>query len=248
MDLLHGKTMNAIMVCVDYADLLAITLPYNRHHFERVVIVTTDKDEATHKIAAQHNAEVFATQSFYEKDCVFNKWKALEEGLTFMKRYGWICLMDADVLWPENATIEGFVKDNLYTPFRRMYDPIKLPLPAESQWGNYPMHRNIAEWAGYSQIFHAQDKHLGSVPWHETNWKHAGGADSFFQRKWPNDRKLRPSWEVLHLGAAGENWCGRATPYVDDTTHPQANQRREQLHKFRRGRVPGPHRFDHEKT
>ena len=39
--------MNAILVCVDYSDLLAITLPHNRHHFNKVMVVTTPEDKDT---------------------------------------------------------------------------------------------------------------------------------------------------------------------------------------------------------
>lgn len=240
--------MRAILVCVDYADLLALTLPWNRHHFKEVMVVTSLADEPSILVAQQHGAKVYATDSFYSDGATFNKWRALEEGLDSFGREGWLCIMDADVLWPKKLP-EDFqpVAGNLYTPRRRMFTDLTKPLPAEFDWPIFPLHRQEREFAGYSQIFHASDPVLGHAPWHETNWRHAGGADSFFQAKWPERNKVRPSWEVLHLGEAGQNWCGRATPYLDGSQHPEATKRLKQVRTFIAGRRTGIHRFDGEK-
>lgn len=225
--------MRAILVSVDHADLLNITLPYNRHHFEEVMVVTIPGDSSIQ--VAQHNsASIFTTTAFYDDGAMFNKWKALEQGLDAFGRHGWLCLMDADILWPKNAFLEPNM-GHLYTPLRRMLYDIHN-IPQEEEWKKLPIHRNIAEWAGYSQIFHAEDVHLGQPPWHQINWRHAGGADSFFQLKWPTTCKIRPSWEVLHLGQSGVNWCGRSTPYLDGSIHVQSQKRQEQLRKFIRSR------------
>jgi hypothetical protein len=42
--------MKAIMVCVDYGDLLSLTLPYNKHHFEQMLVVTAPRDRETQNI------------------------------------------------------------------------------------------------------------------------------------------------------------------------------------------------------
>lgn len=233
-------------------------------------------------MAAQYNFDTYGTNAFYDNGAVFNKWAALEEGLDVLGRKGWICLMDADVVWPEKVTL-NLEPGKLYSPLRRMhesygqgYDPkcpkcfgngilhtigdnftldrrtslcdCRLSLPPERDWWQFPIHRNIAEWAGYTQIFHADDLVLGQPPWHEVDWKHAGGADSFFQAKWKLVDRIRPEWEVLHLGPAGTNWCGRATPYLDGTVPEGAEEKRKQVHEFfsrRRGRDAD--RFAHEK-
>jgi hypothetical protein len=275
--------MNAILVSVDYSDLLAITLPYNRHHFNRVMVVTRPNDfHNVFPIAQANQAVVYTTDAFYRDGAVFNKWAALEEGLTWMGREGWICIMDADVLWPKKLIVHregellglgipvlggaehGIIlrTGQLCTPRRRMWrswpdNPLPIRLsdfwlgghraPGEEHWEEFPLHRNEVEFAGYSQIFHADDPVLGSPPWHQTNWKHAGGADSFFQAKWVQANKIRPPFEVLHLGPAGQNWCGRATPYLDGTTPENAGEKIAQVGRFLRGRTYGPGRFDGEK-
>jgi hypothetical protein len=217
----------AILVSVDYSDILSLTLPYNRHHFDEVMVVTCPEDAAI-EIAVKNGCHVFVTDLFWSKGASFNKWGALEHALDIYGRHGLLCVMDADVFWPRVAPVE-VPKGKLFGPLRRMMPTpppgcaFSLP-PPEEHWGKWPVHRNINEWAGFSQIFWADDFHLGKRPWHE-EWLHAGGGDSFFQAKWPRAEKIRPGWEVLHIGGAGENWFGRSTPYLDGTRHPKAFER-----------------------
>lgn len=230
--------LRAALVSVDYADLLGVTLPYNRHHFDEVLVVTTPDDWETHAICGQHDVVVYVTSSFYDEGAVFNKWKAFEEGLDRFGREGWMCLMDADVLWPRDAAFHvGELEiGNLYGPLRRMWYEPTPEIPPEEKWGQLPMHPQQSEWAGFTQIFHAGDPRLGEPPWHETTWRHAGGGDSFFQLKWPKENKHRLDWQVLHLGQAGHNWCGRATDYIDGTENPHLQKRYSQTRQFIRGR------------
>lgn len=223
--------MKAILVSVDYFDLLSLTLPWNRHHFDEVWVVTSVRDEATQRVAMAHGANLVLTDLFYADGAHFNKWRALEHGLDQMGRSGWICVMDADVCWPKavNLTLKPGC---LYTPERRNA-PLLPEIPLEESWSRYPLHRN-KEFAGWTQIFHADDPVLGKPPWYETDWTHAGGADSFFQRKWPGSHKIRPGFEVLHLGERGVNWCGRSSAFLDGTRPEDADQRRKTLFSLRK--------------
>lgn len=278
--------MRAILVCVDFADLLSITLPYNRHHFERVMVVTSHADGPNVlPVALANSAEVLCTDLFYADGATFNKWRALEWALDLYGREGWLCLIDADVLWPKSVKVaeEGdrwlaveapterglemqvVPRGHLCSPLRRMWSEWpRLPpgflttnvvggslVLEEQHWSKLPIHRNVAEWAGYTQIFHASDPHLGQPPWHETDWRHAGGADSFFQAKWPAQNKVRPPFEVLHLGEAGVNWMGRVTGYADGTLHPHGQVRRQRVlamwRERRRRERTGEARFGPEK-
>lgn len=235
-----SKHLNAILVSVDYADYLALTLAYNRHHFQRVVIVTAPFDYATEHVAAEHDTECHSTMAFYANGALFNKWKALEEGLDVLGRDGWLCIMDADVCWPKSLPDFTAQAGCLYTPFRRMA-PAMPEIPPEADWTRlFQRHRIIRDFSGYTQIFHASDPVLGAPPWHQTDWRHAGGADTFFQAKWPTPQKVRPPFEVLHLGEPGTNWCGRASLYLDGTPPPQADARKESLMAFMRERRQHP--------
>lgn len=272
--------MNAIMVCVNYTDLAAITIPYNRHHFDRVCIVTdlSVDDRKLVELAIANDCEVYHTCAFTADGATFNKWRALEEGLDEfgLRAPGWLCIMDADVLWPKEISLclagttpEYYgkplhpivYKGQLCSPLRRMWNDWPMyqgekgwqrdrPI-TEEEWKLFPIHRNVAEWAGYSQIFHTSDPVLGPAPWHQIDWKHAGGADSFFQAKWAPANKVRPPFEVLHLGPAGQNWYGRASTLADGTEPEGAAGKREQINQIWRGRAirraEGKDQFEGEK-
>src|SRR3990172_1042499 len=196
--------MRAITVAVDYLDLLAITLPYNRHHFDDFMVVTSppERDKGIIQLATALKCRVHVTDAFYRNNAVFNKWLALEEALDAFGRHDWTVLLDADILWPRKLPEFPKAIGCLYTPFRRIaidYRSFADGVPPESQWARFRLFKEY-EYAGYSQIFHADDRHLPAPPWHETDWVHAGGADSFFQRLWPDVEKIRPPFTVLHLG------------------------------------------------
>lgn len=255
--------MRAVVVCVDMWDLASLTLRWNAHHFESVMVVTSPSDIRTRDLCHSLRDEglpidTYVTDSFYANNALFNKWRALEEALDFMGRFGWLCIMDIDVLWPK-MILEGFLtkeledhffyRGYLYTPRRRMCCTIPQEVPAEETWKDYPLHHQEVEWAGYSQIFHADDEVLAPPPWHDINYTSAGTADSFFQAKWPKERKIRPGFEVLHLGESGVNWCGRTTAYADGTLPEGAELRAKNLRDMlnaRRGKV-GDARFEHER-
>jgi len=112
--------------------------------------------------------------------------------------------MDADIFLPKVIPTTQFTPEYLYTPHRRMSNG----LVPECRWDEQAEVRNKRDWNGYCHIFHSLDSHLPKpTPWYETNWKHAGGADTFFQARWGNNR-IRPDFEVLHVGQPGTNWCG----------------------------------------
>lgn len=202
----------AILVSVNYGDLLGLTLPFNRHHFEEVMVVTTPEDKVTQDVAIANGADLHATNAFYDDGADFNKWKALEEGLTVFGRHGWLCLMDADIVFPPELPRVEYLCGRLYSPYRHVihsFDTATIDLTEVYNSRHlFPIYQE-REWAGYTQIFHADDPVLPCPPWHEQNWRHAGGADSAFQNLWSKYDKIRLPWNVLHLGDPGYNWCGR---------------------------------------
>lgn len=239
------QKLRALIICVDFSDLLAITLPYNRHHFEEVLVVTTPTDKQSQNVARNCGADVYETDSFYEPGAVFNKWSPLEEGLDVMGREGWICLIDADILWPKTLPAFELKPDCLHGPKRRVMTNSFATIPDD--WSEFPFYLpNSKLIAGYSQIFHADDPHISEPPWHETNWVHAAGADSYFQQQWPRRNRLRLPFATLHLGEVGVNWCGRTSPYADGNLPEEAERRMEVLLKMVK-RIGYPRRGPHER-
>lgn len=233
--------IRAITVSVDYADILAMTLPSHRSFVESTMVVTTGRDERTIEVARQYGAQTHVTDAFYRREAKFNKFAALEEALDAMGREGWILIIDADIVIPVNRPAFTMKPGFLYTAHRRIKSDISDGVPEQRLWKNtYKRPMKNEEFCGYFQLFHADDAVLGPAPWHETNWTWAGGADSYFHAKWPDTKKIRPPFEVLHLGKIFKNWTGRVTPYADGSVDPQAAERAEisdRLFESRKGKA-----------
>jgi len=243
--------MIAFTVCVDYADILELTAEKNRHHFAEWLIVTTPDDEQTISLCSRFALTPVLTNCFYDDGADFNKWKGLNIALSSRKHLScWFAVLDADVVWPRTVD-QSFLKiGRLYTPQRRMYPSIQ-EIPAESEWLN---HRPVnEEFAGFTQIFHSSDprsrQSKSSNCFYDENWRHAGGADTFFQQRWPDALKVRPPFTVLHLGDDGKNWCGRTTAYRDGKMPVAAEDRRAKMesYKLQRQRKPRHIRYEAEK-
>jgi hypothetical protein len=222
------KDIRAITVCVDYSDLLDMSLARNKQHFKSLTVVTHPRDEKTIKVAVRHEADVFQTEVFYDRGADFNKFAAMEKGLDHLGRTGWLAILDADILLPPLIPDWQPSEGCLYVPHRRMFPTVPIcsdQIPDFNLWGKYRYPMANEEFAGYCQIFHADDPMLGPAPWHETDCTWAGGPDSGFHQKWPVQRKVRPPFEVLHLGPSFQNWAGRVTKYADGSVPPEADQR-----------------------
>jgi hypothetical protein len=248
-----ASSLEAIMVSVDYWDILSVTLPWNQQHFSRILLCTTPGSKDS-EVARAHGAEVFETDAFYRRPMpdgsfqqdksLFRKWLGLNEAVDHFNPQGWVALIDADVLWPKSLDIReagnhlvlrswpvpSYVqRGQLCGPFRRMA-PWPLPdgIPPEIRWSRYPFHPQQREWAGFSLVFHAEDPVLNR-PWFDGSWSSCSGGDSEFQARWHPRDKIRPPWSVLHLGSDHVNWRGRVQPYRDGSSPQEASLRRAAL-------------------
>lgn len=243
--------MKAVTVSVGFDDLLALALPRAARHFREILVVTTPEDVATQAVVARTiSARCHLTRVFTARSARFNKGAALEEGFDALGRDGWFVVLDADIILPEAIRWPALEVGVLYSPLRRMA-PWPLPggaLPPDGEWtARYPLHPQQHEWAGFFQLAHADDPALRERPWYPTDFTHAGTCDSLYQARWPASRKVRLPFEVLHLGEAGRNWLGRATPRADGTVPEGSAERQAELRQLIRRRVPGPGRYDHER-
>lgn len=199
--------MRALTVCVGFSDYLSVTLPKNRHNWSEVMIVTTPADTETIRVAKACRARLHLTDVFHADGAKFNKFAAIEEALDSFGRHGWIALVDADVIWPEVVPTK-FEEGNLYGPIRRLWTDERTPIPDESRWGG--LHHGRTDcFEGFTQIFHADDSVLGKQPWHRIDLPDAGAGDGYFADKWPQSRRVRTEWDVLHIGESRIHWEGR---------------------------------------
>lgn len=234
--------IKSITVCVEFDDLLAITLPRNKRHFTHTLIVTSSADTRTQQLAARHGCECYVTDAFYERSALFNKGAAMEEGFDELGRNGWICVWDADIVMPSKMIFPKLEIDCLYTPVRCLLeDPSTFRDGLD--WDSLPIATQPGEFPGHFQLFHAT---AVEPPWYGTDWTSAGGCDSDFQAKFPASKWRRPSFKVLHLGPEGmpamdtrigENWTGRVSRRIDTAKLPtQAVARKARVRQLARER------------
>ncbi len=214
--------IEAVTVCVNYADFLARTLPTVRSQVDAMAVVTAPFDADTARLAAGHGCSVLATDAFYRGDA-FNKGRALEEFFAsdVFELGGWVLVVDADIALPPTARA---VIERMVLQPDTLYGASRLACPTSADWDCIGAEQGAwhvdhlqpfpvrAELAGFFHLFRP-----GAMkrPWYPTDWGHAGGQDSVFEQRWPKQRKERLPIATVHLGDHRANWFGRVTPRWD---------------------------------
>jgi hypothetical protein len=96
-------TIEAIIVSDGYSDFLAETLPRNLPQFDRVVVVTGFDDPDTLELCRRLSVECIPTDVMHKAGDSFNKGRAVDFGLSFLRRDAWVCHLDADIVLPPMA-------------------------------------------------------------------------------------------------------------------------------------------------
>lgn len=228
------SNIRGIVVCVNYDDLLRITLPRNMRHLDECLVVTSPEDERTQEfVRSVPNCRLHITDAFYRHGAMFNKGLAMEEGFDILGREGWILIWDADTMLPEH------LPEIQPQPLPMLYGVPRLILPDPKQYTDTLDWKTLEtsadmEFPGYFQLFHADDPHVKDKrPWYDPSFVHAGGGDAYFQDLWPWNRRYRlQSFKVLHLGLRDKNWFGRVTERTDDLPNENVSVRRQWMEKL----------------
>lgn len=223
--------IRGIVCCVNYDDLLAITLHQNARHLTDILVVTHPDDHRTKNVvAAVPSARVFQTDAFYRYGARFNKGLAMEEAFEAFGRKGWILIFDADTLFPSVLELPKLDRNCLYgAPRLILNDPRQWSPSFDWRHARPTLDR---AFPGYFQLFHASCPIIESLPWYDTTFAHAGGCDGYFESRWPEAQKIRLSTPVLHLGPRDTNWMGRASPRVDGAPVEHASENKQKMEDF----------------
>ncbi len=220
MDGLCGVTL-----CVDYDDMLALTLRRNMRHLQRCVVVTSHEDDRTAQVVrGVAGVELFRTDAFTRDGASFNRGLAIEEGLTILDHSGWTLSLDADIVLPKRFEPWVLDPDVIYGTVRRQLPEGVMDLDGDwTCWELVP-----GPWCiGYFQLFHMRAKGLRERPWYPTTSGHAGKSDGEFAAKFKAQELLPCS--VLHIGRPMQDWCGRVSQRLDGVVVPLADQKRQQM-------------------
>lgn len=231
-----GSGIRGIVVCVNYADLLRITLPLNMRFLDECVVVTSGTDIETQELCTMiPGVRVCTTEAFTAFGAKFNKGLAIEEGFFFLGRDGWILIWDADIIFPDDiltyANVDQLEVGNLYgMPRKILLDPKEWH--PEFNWKR--THRTVdRDIPGYFQLFRADDPHIAQLPWYDVTFAHAGGGDGYFASRWPKTNKVKfTDTFALHLGPRDTNWFGRASERTDGKTVEQSAENKALMERY----------------
>jgi hypothetical protein len=226
----------AILTCVDYSDILAMTLPHTLPHVSELLVVTTIDDTKTIEVCWKHDrVRIHTTNVFYENGAAFNKGAAMEEGFDVLGRHGWILILDADIVLPKDLDLSEVERGLMWGCLRVI---IPDPLKWDGGTWNRLKHEAPEDILGYFQLFHADD--VPKRPWYPVNYRSAATVDQWFGwNHFPNKGKYLGAQTVLHLGPPGDNWCGRTKPLLDGTIPDKASERLAALHHMVERRMAG---------
>lgn len=236
--------IEAVVVCKDYADFLAHTLPHNLDFLDRVVVVTHPDDWATRNLCNKIGVECIDTTVFHDYGDKFNKGRAINLGLSHLRHSDWLIHMDADIVLPQR--FRDLLQHARLNP-KCLYGADRLNITSFEKWQEYKAnpHQQFS-WrylvnppAGLplgSRLLHME---YGYCPigyfqlWHKSvNRKYpiiAGSAehsDVLFSVQWERgNRILLPEFYVYHLESEksdmGANWGGRKTKPFGPPVEPK---------------------------
>lgn len=98
--------IEAVTVCVGYADFLAETVKWNKKFIRKWMIVTEPGDTDTLSVCHRHNLDTLTTYDFrrngraMHEGKVFNKGRAIQRGLNALSCKAWVLHLDADIVLP----------------------------------------------------------------------------------------------------------------------------------------------------
>jgi len=233
--------LEAVVVCVNYSDFLAHTLPYNKQLFDRMIVVTDNKDEKTKKLCEYHNVECVQTDEFYRGSSIINKGRGINEGLKLLSKSDWVLHLDADIYLPP-LTREILERIEPELDKKGLFTVDRMMCPTYQEWNKFvnspqllhegwifvhtnifPMGVRIAEYKsagwepiGYFQMWHPKTSGIKEYP---NEHGSVDRSDVIFTKNWSRgNRHLIPEIisihlesEALNLSEMGKNWNGRKT-------------------------------------
>jgi len=238
--------IEAVTVCVNYADFLAHTIVWNKPCFDRWVIVTDSEDQRTRDICEHHHVECVTTDSFYSGDRAFAKACGINFGLSHLQGDGWFAHLDADIVLPPRA--RQLIEQTKPDP-RTIYGVDRVMCYSYEDWARYQSWPEVQH--SCNLFVQATDFELGTrvghldedgwAPigffqlWHPSGSGHAAypdqgngdRSDLKFARNWPREhRGMIPEVVAIHLDSEkretmGGNWRGRKTKHFGPKPLPR---------------------------
>jgi hypothetical protein len=217
---LHPRHLDMIITCRNYSDYLDHTLPLNRSHVDRLLVVTSPDDVQTPIVCARHGVSCLVSTRMTENGAVINKGKGINDALASLEDFDgcaldWVLSADADVILPTGfrAGLNQYILNPgvLYGAARHEPNIASTPawivaLPTSPRHGlgianmRYDYERGRPD--GYFQLFNMRAKALhGRRPIYFEDSNTAEKDDAAFARLWPKSHWcfLDKALEVAHI-------------------------------------------------
>lgn len=202
--------VTAIIVSVDYGDVLKLTLGRNRRLFQKCIIVTAPDDYETQAIGSMWECECLATKVFWRHGAQFNKAAGLNEALAAVET-DLICTLDADIVLP--AGIDSAFRN---IPSRSEFlfglnRKIATSLTELDNGAGEDRRMPYDYVTGFFQLFSVESQYFpgGFSDVYPT----AGHYDVEFMVHWPVEfRRRLYDLPAMHLGERARDWYGRRVP------------------------------------
>ena len=236
--------IEGVLVCVNYADFLAHTLPSIKGLFNNLVIVTDLKDQQTKKLCEYYHVQCVMTNAFYEDGAVFNKGKGINEGLKMLSMKGWVAHIDADIYFPPlTRWILNNIEPHLHKDY--LYGVDRMMCASREEWDEFiddPTHihqsytyvhpsafkvgTRIADYTGehgwhpigYFQMWYPETSGIYTYP---TSNNGADHTDVVFSKNWDRSkRSLIPELVCIHLDSEGYSGKEMGTNWNGRKTMP----------------------------
>ena len=205
------KKLDVIIVSVNYNDFLLISLENNSKIFENITVVTSTSDFICQKICEKFEVKCLVTDIMYEDGDVFNKGKAINEGLKSLSDPDYILLLDADILIMDHIDINSLEEDILYTSDRCIvadYDSYRRYISGDITKDNLFIEGD--QGLGFFQLFNFYMRN--EYPQYSPD---ASNDDLRFRDSFGLRKSVKNS--VLHLGK-DSNWRSRKSKSFLDYT------------------------------
>jgi hypothetical protein len=226
--------IEAVVVCVNYSDFLAHTLPHNINFLERMVVVTHPDDKATQRLCERYSVDCLKTEVMHEDGDKFNKGRLINLGLSNLRHDGWLLHLDADIMLPHRfrhaLKMAKLDKECLYgcdrlntktylnwidhqhkTVPQHQYRFMVTP-QSEFPVGSRLLHLEYGYCPiGYFQLWHSHARKTYPIVCGS-----AEHSDVLFAVQWEREKRvLLPEFFCYHLESEparmGTNWDGRST-------------------------------------
>lgn len=228
--------LEAVTVCVDYADILKETIIRNKSQFDKWVVVTTPGDVDTQQLCKYHHIQCVVFDGFYDSKGQINKARGINAGLNHLTKKGWVLHLDADIVLPTHTRD---ILEKLYLDDTCVYGCDRLMVQSYEEWAEYnykprPVHENYIfthltafpvgtrvnqymgegfNVIGFFQLWNPSKSGVQQYPEHISGFDR---TDVLFQKLFKiGNRRFLPEIVVIHLDSEqadmGANWKGRKT-------------------------------------